>query len=179
MEAKTLIDLARGSIEEEFGKEFDLESYKKEELKNYGASFVTISLAGQLRGCIGTLVAQKPLYQDIYDNAKSAAFRDPRFKPLSQDEFGKIGVEVSVLTEPKELEYSDVEDLKSKIVPNKHGVILTSGYYKATFLPQVWEQLPTFELFFSHLCQKSGLEDGCLKDHPKIMTYEALKYKED
>lgn len=178
MEAKTLISLARASIKEEFGAQFSLEEYREEELKKYGASFVTISLGGKLRGCIGTLIAQKPLYQDIYDNAKSAAFRDPRFNPLSQEEFAKISVEVSVLTEPKELEYTDIDDLKSKIVPNKHGVILTSGYYKATFLPQVWEQLPTFELFFSHLCQKSGLEEGCLKDHPKIMTYEALKYKE-
>ncbi|MFP4333213.1 MAG: AmmeMemoRadiSam system protein A [Campylobacterales bacterium] len=179
MEAQQLIKLARGSIAEEFGEKFDLESFATSELKDEGASFVTITQNGELRGCIGSLIATSPLYRDIAHNAKSAAFKDPRFRPLSKEEFEDIKIEVSVLTPPKELEYSDIEDLKSKIIPNKHGVILTNGYNKATFLPQVWEQLPTFDLFFAHLCQKSGQSLNCLEAHPTIQTYEALKYKEE
>lgn len=144
------------------------------------AVFVTLEIDGRLRGCIGSLQAHRSLLEDIIRNAKAAAFSDPRFPPLTLEEYnaGGFSVEVSILSAPKPLEYTDIEDLKSKIEPNVDGVILTLSGHRATFLPQVWEQLPTFELFFAHLCQKAGLEAGCLARHPEILTYQAEKIKE-
>ena len=182
MERDVLLKIVRDAIEEEFGGEkIDKEQYylKYPEFKKKMAVFVTINKRGGLRGCIGSLVAHRPLLEDLIENAKSAAFKDPRFPPLTKEEFesGDLEIEISILTAPKELVYSDVEDLKSKIKSNVHGVILTIQNYRATFLPQVWEQLPKFEEFFAHLCHKAGLAPDCLKYHPKIETYEAIKIK--
>ncbi len=144
-------------------------------LKEKGAVFVTINKLNNLRGCIGSLVARRSLIDDIVYNAKAAALDDPRFEPLSPDELDNIEVEVSLLTSPKPLPYSDVNDLRTKIRPGVDGVILKYDGYQATYLPSVWEQLPGFEMFFSSLCQKAGLPDDCLELHPEIYTYEAIK----
>lgn len=149
------------------------------ELAEPGAVFVTLTLYGGLRGCIGSLVAYRPLIDDLVDNARSAAFRDPRFLPLSLTEFDEIEVEVSMLSTPQHLEYSSTADLKAKIRPGVDGVVLSLSGYRATFLPQVWDDLSTFELFFSHLCQKAGLSGDCLSSHPQIETYQVEKIKED
>ena len=140
-----------------------------------GAVFVTINEFNNLRGCIGSIIAHRALVDDIIENAKSAALSDPRFKPLGRDELDKIEVEVSVLTPPKVLEYSDIDDLKRKIKPNVHGVILNYRGHQATYLPSVWEQLSDFDLFFRSLCQKAGLSGSCLSFHPDIYVYEAVK----
>ena len=113
----------------------------------------------------------------MLSNAKAAAFDDPRFHALSTEEFKTVEIEISILTIPVELIYEDTKDLKSKIRIGEDGVILKSGMHQATFLPQVWEQLPNFEEFFSHLCQKAGLEVACLDQNPDIYTYKALKVK--
>jgi len=147
------------------------------ELSKPKATFVTLSLDGRLRGCIGSLVAHRPFLEDLIHNAKAAAFDDPRFYPLSPEEFLHVSIEVSLLDEPKALAYVDVEDLKSKISVGIDGVILQKSGRKATFLPQVWEQLPTFEHFFAQLCQKAGLEPSCLEAHPDIWTYKVEKVK--
>ncbi len=173
-----LLDIAREAILSEFENSsfnFDRWVDKYPELLNKGAVFVTLTLDRDLRGCIGSLIAYRALIEDLVENAKSAAFKDPRFKPLSIDEFKKVELEVSLLTSPKLLEYIDKNDLKSKIRPNIDGVILRLGSYQATFLPQVWEQLPSFELFFAHLCQKANLNQDCLEDHPDIFIYEVKK----
>jgi uncharacterized protein len=141
------------------------------------ATFVTLTLDGQLRGCIGSLIAHRPLLDDLIHNAKAAAFDDPRFYPLSLEEFLHVNIEVSLLSEPEVVEYRDIDDLKSKITAGMDGIILQKGGRKATFLPQVWEQLPTFELFFSHLCQKAGLDAHCLENHPDISRYRVEKVK--
>ena len=141
------------------------------------ATFVTLTLDGRLRGCIGSLSAHRPFLDDLVANAKAAAFDDPRFYPLSPEEFLHVKIEVSLLEEPKPLQYEDVEDLKSKICVGEDGVILQKNGRKATFLPQVWEQLPTFEHFFAQLCQKAGLEPSCLEAHPDIWTYKVEKVK--
>lgn len=148
------------------------------ELAAPGAVFVTLNLYGALRGCIGSLVAYRPLIDDLIDNARAAAFRDPRFLPLSLTEFDEIEIEVSILSTPQHLEYSSTADLKSKIRPGVDGVVLSLSGHRATFLPQVWEQLPTFELFFSHLCQKAELNGTCLENHPRIEVYQVEKIKE-
>ena len=141
------------------------------------ATFVTLTLDNALRGCIGSLQAHRTFLEDLIHNAKAAAFDDPRFYPLSPEEFSRVNIEVSILSDSELVEYEDVEDLKSKIVAGIDGIILQKGARKATFLPQVWEQLPTFEQFFSHLCQKAGLEAGCLETHPDIWRYRAQKIR--
>ncbi|KPA16005.1 AMMECR1 domain protein, partial [Candidatus Magnetomorum sp. HK-1] len=106
-------------------------------------------------------------------------FHDPRFSSLSEDEYDNIHVEVSVLTEPVPLEYEDANDLITKLKPNVHGVILRKGYASATFLPQVWDQLPTHESFLSHLCLKAGLPgDTWKKERLEIQTYQVQYFEE-
>jgi len=180
-----LLNIARVAIKEEFigHKELNEEVKKRltdmfEDLKKPGATFVTINERGALRGCIGSLVAYRPLIDDVIENAKAAAFKDPRFPPLRAEEFDQITIEISVLSEPKPLEYKDIDDLKNKIRPNLDGVVLKYNGYQATFLPQVWEDLPNFEEFFSHLCMKAGLVPNCLDLHPQILTYQVEKFSE-
>jgi len=178
---KELIRLAKDAIREVL---FQIPLLNKAELiEQYPllnqpkATFVTLMLNGQLRGCIGSLVAHRTLYDDLINNAKSAAFKDPRFNPLTQKEFEFVEVELSLLSEPQKLLYDSVENLKAKIHPNIDGVILHYGNHQATFLPQVWEQLPTFELFFEHLCAKAGVSVACLQDNAMIYTYKVDKIK--
>jgi AmmeMemoRadiSam system protein A len=179
-----MIQLAKAAIAVALGlnSSFDVEKMleKYPDLKKNGAAFVTLTEgpSDQLRGCIGSLTAYQPLYKDIIANAQSAALRDPRFNPLTLDELDKIKIEVSVLTEPKPLEYRDVEDLRKKIRPGIDGVVLELDGYRSTYLPSVWEQLPDFDSFFTTLCQKAGLPGNCLEKHPDIKTYQATKYKE-
>ncbi len=180
----TLLSLARASIANavDVPYTYNLEKILKENpwLEDEGAAFITLTTKeDQLRGCIGSTVAHRKLYEDVILNAKSAALNDPRFLALTKEEYDKIKVEVSILTEPKVLAYSSVADLKSKIVPGKDGVILKYDKYQATFLPQVWEQLPSFELFFSSLCKKAGMREECLADTPEILVYQAKKYQEE
>ena len=177
-----LLSLARASIKSHFTKgHVDVSFIEEEypELLKQGASFVTLSQDGKLRGCIGSVLARQSLLDDVLHNAQSAAFRDPRFEALKEEELEGVSIEVSVLSEPKLLEYSDVEDLKEKITEGVDGVILKQGYHQATFLPQVWEELKDFDKFFSHLCQKAGLAIGCLQNHPEISVYQVQKVKDD
>ncbi len=164
---------------EDFDLEHALKTYPS--LKENGAAFVTINKGPneQLRGCIGSLHAYRPLYEDIIHNAQAAALRDPRFVPLRLEELDHIKLEVSILSEPQILSYTDIEDLKSKIVPYQDGIVLKLDGRQATYLPQVWEQLPKFDDFFSSLCLKANLENNCLSQHPEISTYRVKKYKEE
>ena len=180
---KVILQIAKDAIKEAvlgvklIDKEALLTKYPW--LEEKGAVFVTINEFNQLRGCIGSIIAHQSLLDDIIANAKSAALNDPRFKPLNKSELDTIEIEVSLLTPPKPLPYSDIADLKKKIRPEVDGVILQYSGYQATYLPSVWEQLPIFEEFFATLCQKAGLPRNCLELHPTIYTYEAIKIKED
>ncbi|MDX1694137.1 MAG: AmmeMemoRadiSam system protein A [Ketobacteraceae bacterium] len=130
-----------------------------EALSYDGASFVTLHLHGQLRGCIGSLLAHRPLAKDVAENAYSAAFKDPRFPPLMEQEEPELTYHISVLSEPEPLEFESESDLLEQIRPGVDGLVLKDGaFHKGTFLPSVWEQLPSKELFLSHLKQKAGLE---------------------
>lgn len=181
MKDKLLLDIASNAIEESFLSATLVHKKKllatHPTLSKKGAVFVTLTQNGELRGCIGSLVATRSLLDDLVHHAKNAAFRDPRFLPLTHEEFETIEIELSILSEPENLPYKDIEDLKAKIEPNIHGVILQHQGKSATFLPQVWEQLPDFDTFFSHLCQKAGLGQECLEQHPEILTYKARKIK--
>ena len=179
-----VIDLAKAAIlvaldqPDNFDLEQALQNYPS--LKENGAAFVTINIGPQeqLRGCIGSLHAYRPLYEDIISNAQAAGLHDPRFQPLTSEELAHITLEVSVLSEPEVLDYEDIEDLKSKIVPFQDGIVLKHQGRQATYLPQVWEQLPDFNDFFSSLCLKAGLNRECLLHHPQISTYTVKKYQE-
>jgi AmmeMemoRadiSam system protein A len=180
-----IIALAKAAIlvalnqPEDFDLENALKSYPV--LEENGAAFVTINKEPneQLRGCIGSLQAYRPLYKDIIMNAQAAALRDPRFSPLSIEELGEISIEVSILSEPKPLQYDDINDLKKKVVPFEDGIVLKLDGRQATYLPQVWEQLPNFDDFFLSLCMKANLSSNCLSQHPEILTYRVKKYKEE
>lgn len=183
-EAKILLELARASIAKatDVPYRYDKKKILDENpwLKERGAAFVTLTTQGeQLRGCIGSLVAHRTLYEDVMENAKNAAIHDSRFVPLDKDEFDAVHVEVSILTPSIPLHYSSIEDLKSKIKVGVDGVVLKYGKYQATFLPQVWEQLPSFELFFEMLCKKAGMREACLEQKPDIALYQVKKYKEN
>ena len=176
-----LLEIARQTISDSFNrtstvdKKALLQAYP--ELAKPKATFVTLTLDHQLRGCIGSLIAHRSLLDDLIYNANAAAFDDPRFYPLSLEEFSRVKIEISLLSEPKPVLYENTDDLKSKIAVGIDGIILEKGSRKATFLPQVWEQLPTFELFFSHLCQKAGLTSECLLSHPDVWQYKVEKVK--
>lgn len=142
------------------------------------ATFVTLTLHGKLRGCIGSLIAHRPLVEDLISNAKSAAFRDPRFAPLSPEEFSEIRIEVSLLTPPQRVDYHSKSELKGLIRPLIDGVILRHGNHQATFLPQVWDDLEDFDSFFDHLGMKAGLGADPLSHHPEIYTYQVQKFEE-
>lgn len=148
-------------------------------LAENGAAFVTLTLHGHLRGCIGSLIAHKPLIDDLIANAEGAAFRDPRFSPLSKTEFEEIHVEVSILTPPELIPYRDKVDLKTMIRPGIDGVIIREDNSQATFLPQVWEELSDFDTFFAHLGMKAGIGSDPLAHHPEVYTYQVEKFSEE
>ncbi len=142
------------------------------------ATFVTLTLHKKLRGCIGSIIAHRPLIDDLIGNADAAAFHDPRFSPLSSEEFEEVKIEVSLLSHPRLVDYRDVDELSHIIRPNIDGVILRYENYQATFLPQVWEEIGDFESFFAHLGIKAGLGSNPLSFHPEIYTYQVEKIKE-
>ena len=112
-------------------------------------------------------------------NAINAAFHDPRFPPLSERELEKVDIEVSILTEPQPLEYADGEDLLTKLRVNVDGVIIRKGHASATFLPQVWEQLPDPEDFLEHLCMKAGLSSNAWRNTKlDVLTYQVQYFEE-
>lgn len=119
--------------------------------------FVTLHKKGQLRGCIGTIEPVSDIGTAVCDNARFAAFRDSRFDSLQHQEFDAIDIEVSVLSVPEPLDYDSPEQLVTRLTPYRDGVVLKKGFRKATFLPQVWEQLPSVSQFLSQLCLKAGL----------------------
>lgn len=186
MKKKVLLQLARASIAEAVGLPSSLvpDTLIKENpwLKNEGACFVTLNIGREhlLRGCIGSIVAHRPLYEDLIHNAKAAALDDPRFPSLNAEEFDQITIDISVLTPPQPVEYDSIDTLRSKINPGVDGIIIKHGTgHQATYLPQVWDQLPTFESFFANLCQKAGMGSECLTLHPQIFTYQVEEYRED
>lgn len=141
--------------------------------------FVTLKKNHRLRGCIGTLEGREPLAQGVRTYAEHAAFHDPRFAPLSAGELDQVTIEVSVLTPPQPLAYTDVKDLPALLRPGVDGVILRKGNAGATFLPQVWEQLPRPEDFLSQLCLKAGLPASeWRRGRLDIATYQVQSFEE-
>lgn len=147
-------------------------------LEKPGATFVTLMSHGELRGCIGSLEAWRPLGVDIIANARAAAFRDPRFPPLSRQELDALDVEVSLLTEPEPMSFVDEADALHQLRPGVDGVIFECAGRRSTFLPQVWESLPEPKVFMAHLKQKAGLPPDFWAPDVRLQRYEARKWKE-
>jgi AmmeMemoRadiSam system protein A len=142
-------------------------------------TFVTLTKNGALRGCIGHIIGREPLIEGVRQNAVNAAFEDPRFPPLKKEEFDGIKIEVSVLTDPVTLEHRGGRDLLEKLQPGLDGVIIRKGGRQATFLPQVWEQLPEKETFLSHLCLKAGLPANAWSSGDlEVLTYRVQAFEE-
>lgn len=142
------------------------------ELLQQRACFVTLHLDHQLRGCIGTLEAHRPLVEDVCENAFAAAFRDPRFGPLQDHEFGQLKLSISVLTPSTDMTFTSEQDLIEQIQPGVDGLILQQGNRKGTFLPSVWQQLPEPKQFLRHLKQKAGLAADYWSDDIRVSRYQ-------
>lgn len=147
-------------------------------LRETMASFVTLRTGEDLRGCIGTAHASRPLAEDVAHNAFHAAFSDPRFAPLAVAEFDAISIEVSVLTPPQPFPFDDEADLAARLVPGRDGLILERGSARGLFLPQVWEMLPDARAFLDHLKDKAGLPSRPLDRSVRALRFEAIKFKE-
>lgn len=147
-------------------------------LREPGATFVTLTHEGRLRGCIGSLDAQRPLAVDVRTNAQAAAFRDPRFAPLSAAEFALTTVEVSLLTPPEPIACVDEPGLLAQLRPGTDGLILHCEGCRATFLPQVWDSLPEPQRFVAELKRKAGLPPDFWHENLRVARYEVVKWAE-
>lgn len=174
---QTLLGIARGAIAAEL-REFVPPFEEAAWLQEPGATFVTLQLNGGLRGCVGSLVAHNPLCDDVQSNARSAAFHDPRFEPLSKAEYPGIELEISLLSPLERLAFESQEQLCRLLRPGLDGVVLEYGWQKSTFLPQVWEQLPEPKHFLAHLKQKAGLPADFWSDEIQISLYTVEKWHE-
>jgi hypothetical protein len=142
------------------------------------ASFVTLNLDGQLRGCIGHLEAIGPLATDVSENAFAAAFQDPRFPPVGEAELARVRIAISVLTTPAPVPFGTEAELLSAIEPGIDGLILSEGHRRGTFLPSVWEQLPRRDDFLRHLKQKAGLPGDYWSDRIQVSRYRTESFGE-
>ena len=181
-EKETLLHLAREALEEGVkGRPLPRldQTRLPPSLMEEGASFVTLTIGGELRGCIGALEAYQPLAEDVREHAIAAALNDPRFPPVEADELNRIKLEVPCLTPPQALEYSSGDELPRLLRPHVDGVILRDGYRRATFLPQVWEKLPNAVDFLEHLCQKMGAAGNAWRvKKMQVLTYQVEEFSE-
>jgi AmmeMemoRadiSam system protein A len=169
-----LLQIAREAIAQGLGKSIEkVPDFGKlpEELRAERATFVTLELGGQLRGCIGMLEACRPLAEDVAQNARAAAFQDPRFPALAANEFEQIEIHISVLSPPEEMMFSSEADLLAQVRPGIDGLILQEGHHCGTFLPSVWDELPEKEQFLFHLKQKAGLAGSYWSESLQIFHY--------
>jgi len=174
---QTLLAIARGAIADRLGAPSP--SFETTEwLNEPGATFVTLTCAGALRGCIGSLVAERPLRTDVESNALAAAFSDPRFAPLSAREYREIEVEVSLLSPMQPFTVESESQALTLLRPGVDGVLLEYGRRRGTFLPQVWEQLPEPRAFLAHLKQKAGLPADFWTEEIRLSRYTVTKWRE-
>jgi AmmeMemoRadiSam system protein A len=172
-----LIPLARAAIAGELG----MPRGARDDLPwlaLHGACFITVTQSASLRGCIGSLRPHRALGEDVRANAVAAAFRDPRFKPLTREEFGTILLEVSVLSELEALRFDDEKDALGQLRAGVDGLIFEYGHHTSTFLPQVWENFREPADFMTNLKYKAGLPPNFWHRDVKLMRYTVKKWKE-
>ena len=171
--SKYVLKVAKASIIASINQEEFIPHKIPAVLTQFGASFVTLKLNGELRGCIGSVYPTKPLILDIIDNAKNAAFQDPRFEPLTVEELEGLEISVSILSAIERIDFKDERDLLSKIHP--HGVILVERDKRAVYLPVVWEQLPDKEIFLNSLKEKAGLPPNYFSKTIEAYKFDAIE----
>lgn len=172
--AATLVSIARDAIAQR--ERPAPRPWPQDWLRQPGASFVTLRLAGELRGCIGTIQAHRALGDDVACNAFSAAYRDPRFPPVGEDERARLGVEVSVLTPRVPLAATSEAEALAAMRPGVDGIYLEFNSLSATFLPQVWENLPDPLDFLCELRRKAGLPARFWDQDVHLSRYAVVKY---
>ena len=184
-QGRLLVRLARKTIAVRLeisgntGKDLSDTEFADPAFQEQRGTFVTLKIKNQLRGCMGCLTPSETIREGIQRNAINAAFNDPRFPALTEQELEQAVIEVSILTSPRELEYSDGNELLKKLRPDIDGVIINKGMARATFLPQVWEQLPGIEDFLAHLCRKAGLSpDEWKKGEMGVSIYQVQYFHE-
>ena len=173
--SKSVIELCRKAISAGLHKSSFIPQNYPGVLEESGACFVTLTAGGRLRGCIGSVIAHRPLIVDLIKNAYSAAFSDPRFNPLSPDEFYGVDVEVSLLSYPEKLQFNSEEELMAQIVPRRDGIIIRDGNHQGVFLPCVWEQLPDKTEFMQALKQKAGLDKSYFSETFTVFRFSAVE----
>ena len=173
----SLLTIARNAIAKRLGNE-ECSVTPHPELSRLGASFVTLTQNGQLRGCIGSLEAYRPLATDVAENAVAAAFRDPRFPPLLSEELTHTRIEVSLLGPSEAMDFIDEADAIAHLRPGIDGLILSHGNRHATFLPQVWETLHAPQRFMAQLKLKAGLPADFWDENIELARYSVQKWKE-
>ena len=180
---KLLLNLARAVLECKLGMrtEVDRTGLEAPELERQGGTFVTLKCCNkQLRGCIGNLEAESSIISSVEHNTIRAAFHDHRFSPLTSEELATVSINISILSKPQSLTYEDGKELVTLLRPHIDGVVLRKGKHGATFLPQVWTQLPEPASFLEHLCQKAGLAASAWRtNHPDIYTYQVQYFEEE
>jgi AmmeMemoRadiSam system protein A len=178
---RTLLRIARRSLAEALGLggvPAASGGHDGPRLREPGATFVTLRRRGDLRGCVGSLQAHRPLFDDVWRNARASAFHDSRFPPVRPDELAEISVEVSLLSPPEPLPCAGEAEALRLLRPGTDGVVLECGERRGTFLPQVWEQLPDPRDFLGHLRRKAGLPPGFWSPEVRISRYTVLKWEE-
>jgi len=175
---EVLIPIARASISQALGIPYGATNEDLPWLHEKGASFVTLTQNQNLRGCIGTLEAHRPLLIDVKANAHAAAFRDPRFSPLKAHELDSTEIEISLLSAMQPLMFSGEQEALAQLQPGIDGIVFEFGRYRSTFLPQVWEQLPDVDVFMAHLKHKAGLQPSFWDEEVKLYRYTVSKWKE-
>jgi len=183
-QGQALVAFARHSIQERVTRSPEMdetisEILQDQRLQEKQCTFVTLHQDSQLRGCIGTLTASESIVEGVKRNSLNAALHDHRFSPVKPEELDSIVIEVSVLTDPAPVEYSDGADLLAKLRPGVDGVIIRQGAARATFLPQVWDQLSGPEEFLTHLCLKAGLAgDAWQTSKIEVLIYQVQYFEE-
>lgn len=174
---EVLLALARGALSEAFGGEPGPLA-EPAWLARPGASFVTLKIDGELRGCIGSLEAYRPLVEDVCGNARAAAFHDPRFSRLGAGELPRVRIEVSVLSELEPVLWADEADLLCRLRPGVDGLVLEHDGHRGTFLPAVWRQLPRSEEFLRQLKRKAGLRPEFWAPDVRVSRYTVDSWAE-
>jgi len=175
-----LLKLARQTLEEHFGiLPKEVLPPPSAILQQPAATFVTLTINGDLRGCVGALEAYQPLVEDVKEHALAAAFQDFRFPPLSKEELPLIEIEISVLTKPQRLDYAHPLELPTLIKPYEDGVVLSWMGRRATFLPQVWQKVPDAKEFLDHLCMKMGVDPHLWRrEILDVSIYHVIEFRE-
>jgi len=175
-----LLSIARNAIAAELGRGGKVRDDGRDLpwLREPGACFVTLTQRGELRGCIGTLEAQRALLDEVKANARAAAFSDPRFAPLGAAELESTAIEISLLSVPEPMRFASEADALAQLRPGIDGVIFQYGNFRSTFLPQVWEQLPDAAAFMAHLKRKCALPADFWASEVQLQRYTVTKFSE-